>query len=101
MRTVTSWTVSLLLMLTPGIAAAHTGGHAMGTISAFDRDHIELTTQDGKTISVKLAPDTKYYRGDEPASAADLVVGLRCMIHLSADKSAAEVHLPAAPKPGT
>jgi hypothetical protein len=90
---------TLLLVLLPALAAAHGGGHAKGTIAAFDRDHIELTTPEGKTLSVTLRKDTKYLRGEQPATAADLAVGLRCMIHLAADKSAAEVHLPAAPKP--
>jgi len=91
-------TLALLLLLVPTLAAAHGGGHAMGTITAFDADHIELKTQDGKNVSVKLGAETKYFRGSDKASAADLAVGLRCMVHLAADKSAAEVHLPAAPK---
>lgn len=91
----------LLLHITlfPALAAAHGGGHAKGTIAAFDKDRIELTTQDSKTLSVKLGKATQYFRGAEPATAADLAVGLRCTIHLAADKSAAEVHLPAGAKP--
>jgi hypothetical protein len=99
MRRILYLVPALLLVLLPALAAAHGGGHAKGTIAAFGRDHIELTAPDGKALSVKLRRDTKYFRGEEPATAADLAVGLRCMIHLAADKSAAEVHLPAAPKP--
>ncbi len=99
MRRVLYLLPALLLVLFPAVALAHGGGHAKGTIAAFDRDHIELTTPEGKTLSLKLGKDTKYFRGEQPATAADLAVGLRCMIHLAADKSAAEVHLPAAPQP--
>jgi hypothetical protein len=90
---------ALLLALVPALAAAHAGGHVMGTIAAFDRDHIELTTRDGRRVSVKLAKETQYFRGEAPAAAADLAVGLRCTIHLAADGSAAEVHLPGPPPP--
>ena len=101
MRRVWYLLLASLPLLLPAVAAAHGGGHAMGTIAAFDQDHVELTTQAGKTLSVKLGKNTLYFRGTEPASAADLAVGLRCTIHLAADKSAAEVHLPAAPKPSS
>jgi hypothetical protein len=101
MRRIQLALVVLVLLTLPVLAAAHGAGHAMGTITAFDRDHLELKTQDGKTVSVKLVSDTKYFRGPEPATAADLAVGMRAMVHLAADKSAAEVHLPAAAKPGS
>ncbi|HVT17246.1 MAG TPA: hypothetical protein VHQ90_13845 [Thermoanaerobaculia bacterium] len=93
--------VALFLLILPTLAVAHGAGHVMGTIAAFDQEHLEIKTTAGKTVSVKLGSATKYFRGPDKASAADLAVGMRAMVHLAADKSAAEVHLPAAPKPGS
>jgi len=93
--------VALFCLILPALAVAHGAGHVMGTITAFDKDHLEVKTTEGKAVSVKLTNETKYFRGSEKASAADLAVGMRAMVHLATDKSAAEVHLPAAPKSGS
>lgn len=84
---------ALILLLAPALLA-HGAGHVMGTIAAFGATHVEVATADGKTQSIPLNAATKYFVGDQPGSAADLAKGLRVVVHLATDKSAAEVHLP-------
>lgn len=77
-------------------------GHIAGTITAFDKDHLDLKADNGKTVSVKLGPETRYVVGDDKATAADLAIGRRCMVRFAPDKSAAGVYLEAPEKkPGS
>ena len=92
---------ALLLLMIPALALAHGAGHVMGTIIAHDAEHLELKTSAGKAVSIKLRNDTQYFRGSEKATVADLAVGLRAIVHLATDRSAAEVHLPAPRKSGS
>jgi hypothetical protein len=87
----------LTLLLVPGMALAHGKGHVKGTIKAVAEDHIEVTTEDGKTQTIKRTKDTHYRVGEAHGSAKDAKVGSRVVVHLADDGSAAEVHLPKAP----
>lgn len=66
----------------------------LGTIAAVATDHIEVTTTEKKTVTVKTTKDTRYFLGDTAADATAIKVGLRVAVHLAEDGSAAEVHLP-------
>ena len=84
-----------------GALNAHEGKHVMGTITAADSGHIEVKTDDGKAVTVKLDSHTKYFKGKDPATAIDMKVGLRVVLHLQRDAKeaiAVEVHLPAQQK---
>lgn len=76
------------------------GGHVRGTITAVAADRLEIQGTDGKAVSVRLGPKTRYFQGAETATAAALKAGLRAVVHLGTDKVAVEVHLPAAAKGG-
>ncbi len=70
--------------------------HTMGTVSAVDTKHVEVKTQDGKTVSIQLTPDTKYVKGKAPAKVSDVLVGTRVVVESKKDKDqlvAAEVKL--------
>lgn len=96
------FTVPLILIGANGCKSAAlppgASNHVTGTITAFDRDHIEVTGEGGKSVSVKLGPGTRYVIGNGRASAADLAVGRRCMVRFTADQSATEVYLEAPEK---
>jgi YHS domain-containing protein len=65
-------------------AFAHGGKeHVMGTVKALDETHVVVQTRDGKTLSIALAKDTEYRKGDVPAAAADLKVGDRVVVDLA------------------
>jgi hypothetical protein len=61
---------------------AHPGHEhkAVGTLAVVDASHVEVKTQDGKTISVELNAETKYAKGKAAASAADLKVSQRVAV---------------------
>lgn len=64
-----------------GWGFAHGGHkHVMGTTTAVDATHVEVKTADGKTVSVTLTPETRYFKDKAAAAAADLKVGLRVVI---------------------
>jgi hypothetical protein len=91
---------SLLLagaVLVPGVLLAHEGHHhVMGTVTAVDAIHVEVKTTDGKSSSVPLSAETKYYKdskGKVAGAASDLKVGSRVVIDLGKDGTAHEVRV--------
>lgn len=94
--------LALLVVLSPGLSWAHGKGHVLGTIAAVAADHLDVTTTDKTTVTVKLTKETRYFEGEAAADASAARVGLRVVVHLANDGSAAEVHLPKAePRPRT
>lgn len=93
-------TAAMLLMTTA--AQAHAGHHhktVMGTVRAIDASHIDVTTTDGKEVSVPLLKSTTFVRGGETATAADIKAGTRVVILLGEDdKSAQQVKIGVATK---
>ncbi len=93
-----SWLLIVGLVF-PLQVMAH-GGHVhrvMGTVTAIDSDRIEVETMDGERLSAHLSDDTKYFKGDVPATAADLQVGIRAVLFLAdedGNKTVREVRLP-------
>ena len=103
MRKLIAFAVSLVFM-TAGAAQSHEG-HAhkmMGPIKAVhaDRNHVELTTADGKASGFYVSKDTKYLKGSRAAALTDLEPGTRVVVEtkMDGDKTIAiSVKLP----PGT
>jgi YHS domain-containing protein len=85
---------AMFLLLTCGVALAHGGHpHLMGTVTAVAADHLEVKTKDGKAVSVPLAKTTRYSKGDQKATPADVHAGDRVVVHLGAGGAAEEVIL--------
>ena len=87
--------LTLLLGLAGGRTLAHgTKVHVRGTVEKVSSDSLQVKTQDGKTVEVKLTDSTVYLlhvtekqgkpsdaSTDKPATAADLAVGDLVVIH--------------------
>jgi hypothetical protein len=101
MRSIFAVFTLALAILVPEFALAH-GGHAhvIGTVSAVVVDHLEIKTKDGKTVSVPLNGETKFFKGKEKATRAALHIGDRVVAHLGAKGVAEEIRFSteAAPK---
>ncbi len=86
------------VLLVPGVVLAHGGHHhVMGTVTAVDATHVEVKTTEGKSKSVPIHSDTKFFKGSKgtmAGAASDLKVGTRVMIDLEKDGSAHEIRLP-------
>lgn len=57
--------------------------HVMGTVSAVATEHLVLTDREGKTVSIKLTKETKYFAGDVAAPASDVKVGNRVVVDVA------------------
>jgi hypothetical protein len=65
-------------------ATAHGGQrHVLGTVTELDATHVVVKTPDGNTQSILRNADTKYVRGEGAATADDLRVGDRVVVHAS------------------
>ena len=94
MRKLTIVFTLTLTFLAAGLALAHGHGHVMGTITAVTADHVEVKTKEGKSVSVPLTAETKYFKGKQGAAPTDVKVGERVVVHLGASGAAEEVRLP-------
>lgn len=97
MKKILGLALSISALLVSTALFAHGGHeHTMGTVSAIDAKHLEVKTQDGKTISIQLTTDTKYVKGKAPAALSDVTAGTRVMVESKKDKNqlvAAEVQI--------
>jgi Domain of unknown function (DUF5666) len=57
--------------------------HVLGTVSELDATQLVVKTNDGKTQSILRNADTKYVHGESAATADDLKVGDRVVVHAS------------------
>jgi hypothetical protein len=85
----------LLLGVAGSVAIAHgTKVHVRGTVEKVNADSLQVKTQDGNTVEVKLAASTVYFLHvtekqakpsdgslDKPAKVADIAVGDLVVIH--------------------
>ena len=93
---------------TPAGALAHSG-HAhkvMGTVSAVTATQLDVTTTDGKTVSVVLNGKTTFKQGTVKADATVLKIGERVVVSAlmptgSKTMTATSVQVPKAPVPTT
>jgi hypothetical protein len=72
----------------PAITLAH-GGHlhkALGTIAGMQGEHVNVTTRDGKSLTVMLDKKTTITRGKDRLDAAALKVGERVSIEYVEEK---------------
>ena len=71
----------LLLCLT---APARAGSqHVLGTVTAIDGKHIEVRTQKGVVVSVKLTKQVQFKDKDNPKSTEPPTVGDRVIIEVT------------------
>ena len=91
-------TVLLSIGAFSSVQAHGSGHHVMGTVSAVDASHVEVKTNEGKVVSARLDKETKYFRGNAPATLADVKIGMRIVLHLTGDEdnpTVREARLPA------
>lgn len=96
MRKMSALLAFLFIILAASLALAHGHGHVMGTVAAVTADRIEVKAKDGKVVTVPLTKETKYFKGQQPATHADVKVGERVVVHLGEGGVAVEVRLPSA-----
>jgi Domain of unknown function (DUF5666) len=72
----------LCTLLLSSLSFAHGGmEHVMGTVTAMSDHSLSVKTNDGASTTVEFDGDTKFMKGDTPATAKDVVVGSRVVIH--------------------
>lgn len=89
------------LSLTPAALFAHNGKEhhkVMGTVLSIDATHMDVKTTKGSKVTVPLAANTMFMRGNDMAKAADVKAGTRVVIELGADGKAEHVRLPSVKK---
>lgn len=70
------------ILLFPSAAFAHGGQeHVMGTVKTIDEKSIIVTTKDKKDVTVQLDPSTKFEKAGTAATAGDVSVGDRVVVH--------------------
>ena len=79
---------AVLAVASPGPLAAHEGHthKVLGTVSSVQGSHVEVTTTDGKTVTVMLDAKTKITRGKEKLDASAIKVGGRVSIDAMQEK---------------
>ncbi len=104
---------SLVGLVGSAVLEAHKGHDhlLMGTLTMVASDHVMVKVTDAKTKqdsikTIAIKPTTKVLKGTPgtPAKAADLTTGARIVINIGEGKeplSAKEIHIAAAPTPGT
>lgn len=74
--------VTILLLLMASVLYAHGNEqHVMGTVTNITATAITVKTQDGSSVEVFIAQETKFARGEQPISAKDVKQGDRIFIH--------------------
>ena len=91
------WIVAVLVMTAlaiPTIGHAHEGHlhKALGTIASVQGDHVEIRTNDGKSITVMLNNKTAVTRGKEKLDATALKVGDRVSVEYMEEKKMMMAH---------
>ena len=90
-----STVLTMTFILLASIALAHEGHkHVMGTVAAVSADQLQVKTKDGKSVTVSLTQTTRYMKGKEKATLADVHVGDRVVVDLDKGGAAEEVRLP-------
>lgn len=68
--------------LLSALAFAHGGmEHVMGTVTAITDHSLSVKTNDGEITAVEFDDETKFLKGDDAATAKDVQVGSRVVIH--------------------
>jgi hypothetical protein len=70
------------ISLFAALAFAHGGEeHVIGTVTKVAQDSITVKTTANKTVTVTVAPETKFIKSKAAAKIGDLSVGNRVVIH--------------------
>jgi hypothetical protein len=77
--------VSMTMLLSALVFAHGDAEHVMGVISAIQGDHVTVKLQDGKTTTVMLDKNTKYFNSEKKAKKEDVKIGLRVVIDAKMD----------------
>jgi hypothetical protein len=81
----------LCTLLLTALAFAHGGmDHVMGTVTAITDHSLAVKTSDGAVATVEFDSETKFIKGDAPATVQDVQVGSRVVIH--AHKKESSLH---------
>lgn len=92
----------LALLLLPAAAFTHGGKtHLMGTVAAADAKRIAVNDDSGRSVSIRLTPDTLYYNGNGRGSGDDIADGRRVMVDafgMPGDFSALEIRIEVEPQ---
>ena len=74
-------TATLILILSTIVLAHGDQQHVMGTVTKIDSGSITVKTTTGEVKTVMVLPTTKFVRGSAAATAQDVKVGDRVVIH--------------------
>ncbi|BCA55780.1 conserved exported protein of unknown function [Nitrospira sp. KM1] len=83
------------LLFSTTVFAHGSGLHVLGTVTAIDNDHVEVKTQKGTNVTVKLTKDTRFKQKGNPKSTDRPTVGDRVVVEATKDEKvliATEVH---------
>ena len=61
--------LGLMFFVAAPLFAHGTGKHVMGTASAVETNRLEVKTKEGKDVTVRLTPDTRFRRSGSGTSA--------------------------------
>ena len=92
-----NWIVAAVVMaalVIPAIGRAREGHlhKALGTIASVQGEHVEIKTNDGKSITVMLDKKTTVTRGQEKLDATALKVGDRVSVEYMEEKKMMMAH---------
>lgn len=74
--------ILLLTVVASALAFAHGNlAHVMGTVVAIDDHSVSVKTADGSVKVVTFDAETHFLKGDSPATAKEIVIGSRVVIH--------------------
>ena len=94
-------TTSVLALVIAASAFAH-GGHNhqfLGTVKMLHENHLVVTTTEKKEVTFTLTEKTKFSKGSNVATKADLAEGVRVSVSVENDgKTATSVKIAPAPK---
>ena len=82
MKEIAARLVFVVALAVPALLLAHEGHahHVMGTVNAVSADNIDVKDAAGEVVSCQLTAETKFRRGEESVTAADIKVGERVMV---------------------
>jgi hypothetical protein len=88
-KTSTILAVAAALLAAP--AAAHESAErAMGVVESVTPERLVVKAADGHGVAFVITGETRFFKGEKPASAADVRAGQRAVVH--GRKAGDEVH---------
>ena len=83
--------VLICVLLLNALTFAHGGmEHVLGTVTGITDHSLSVKTSEGAVTTVEFDGETKFLKGDTPATVKDVQVGSRVVIH--AHKHDNELH---------